>query len=143
MPQFNAYPTSTELLADDTILMWSDADGAVQQISGENLATALQLLWNPNLTVNILSSNTVLTSDYQFVQCNSGSTFTLTIPDSDSEVELLGKPFYISNKGAGTVTLQRSGSDTIGGATSLAIAQGESVIIISDGAGYWSTFGAP
>lgn len=43
----------------------------------------------------------------------------------------------IGNTGAGTVTIRRAGSDTIDGATSLAVAAGKTVLLMSDGSSVW------
>lgn len=58
--------------------------------------------------------------------CNKGTSFTLTIPTTITE----GKVFQVKNIGAGTVTIQSSGAETIDGAASVAIIQWESITIV-------------
>jgi len=127
----------TELLGEDIVLVWQDASGANKTITGQDLATSLQALMNPDETVTFITSNTLL-SDEQIVVANSGAPFTITLPTAmDHE----GQRYTIVNKGAGTLTVARTGSDTIGGATSLTLAQYHGYSFISDGQGVWFQVG--
>jgi len=137
MPKFDEYPTTSQLLAADTVLTFKDAAGAVKQISGTNLAASLKLLIDRALDVRVVSSATTLDEDDQFVIGNSASTFTITLPESTDNP---GLPVFISNKGAGTVTVAATGSDTIFGESSIPLPQYSAYIFIPDGLGMWHGF---
>ncbi len=138
MPQFSTYPTTSQLLAADTILTYKDAAGAIKQITGENLAAAIKLLMSRALDITILTSATTLDENSEFIICNSGSTFIVTLPESTDSP---GVPIYLSNKGAGTVSIVPTGSDTIAGESGISVIQYASVILIPDGLGMYHVFG--
>jgi hypothetical protein len=138
MPQYNGPALITELLAADIILVWQDSSAANKTIEFSDLVTSVQALLSKEDTVNILSSNTTLDDSYQFVVCNSGGTFTIVLPDASDNP---GLKFGISNKGAGTVTVQRTGGDVIaaGGAVgaTTTVTQYNSYTFQSDGVDSW------
>lgn len=137
MPQYNQPSLITSLVGADIILVWQTASGAVKTITGANLAASLQALMNFTDTVTQVSSNTLLSTE-QMVVANSGSTFTITLPSATANQ---GRRYTIVNKGAGTVTVARTGSDTIGGVTSLTLAQYHAYTFESDGNGMWFQIG--
>lgn len=137
MPQYNTPAAIASLLGPDIVLIWQTSSGAVKTITGQNLANSLQALMAFNDTVTFITSNTLL-STQQMVVANSGSTFTLTLPTASSNQ---GRRYTIVNKGAGVVTVARTGSDTIGGATSLTLAQYHAYTFESDGVGVWFQLG--
>lgn len=145
MPQYNSptLGTATVVVAGDYLLFWKTALAGNQQITMQNLATSLQGLMTFSDTVSILTSNTTLDGTYQMVVGNSGAGFNLTLP---AAVSYPGKRYRIVNKGAGAVTLLRTGGDTIaagagGAVTSLAIAQYYGYEVISDGVSMWYVMG--
>ncbi len=110
MPQYNSYGLINELLADDIILVWEDASSSNKNITFEDLVTSVNALLPKVDNVSIIAGNTTLDDSYQFVVCNSGGTFNITLPDASDNP---GLRFRIGNKGVGTVTVQRTGGDTI------------------------------
>ncbi len=137
MPQFNAYPLVTDFSAEDLFLVWRDSTGSVKTINGENLVATIKSLMLKNFAVLELNSALTLTAADEFVICNSGSAFTVTLPVN---ADYAGKPYYISNKGAGTINVAPDGTDTIAGASNLSIPQFSSHLLIADGLGMWSKF---
>jgi hypothetical protein len=75
---------------------------------------------------------TVLVSD-ETVICNKATAFTVTLPTA-----VVGQRFNFKNIGAGTVTLEGAGSDTIDGDLNQAIYQWEGVQVICIAANTWS-----
>jgi hypothetical protein len=132
------YPAYQPVAADYTIFV-RDSDGVMRTATMQILAELFASLASLNLTVTVIGVTTTLTTE-QLVVANSGSAIDLDLPASSLNT---GRTYRVYNQGAGAVTLDPNGSDTIGGAASLVLAQGESVIITSDGLGNWTTFGAP
>lgn len=67
------------------------------------------------------------------INCTSG-TFTVTLPTA---VGLTGQYFVVKNSGAGTITIEGDGSETIDGALFKTLAvQYESMTVISNGANW-------
>jgi hypothetical protein len=112
MPQYNSYPVITELLADDVLLVWQDSSSANKNIDFSDLVDSVNTLLPKTNTVTEVSSNVTLDEEYQTVVGNSGGTFTITLPAASAYE---GKPYRIGNKGAGTITVQTTGSDEIAG----------------------------
>lgn len=81
-----------------------------------------------------------LTSNDTFVNCDTTSgSFTLTLPAASV---VSGRTYHIKKTGAAnTCTIARAGSDTIDGATSIALTvENESRSIIGDGTSKWLVF---
>jgi len=134
MPQYNQPAAITTLSAADVVLIWQNAAAANKTITALNLATAL--LGMPGVaenTVTFYTSNQLLDQE-DVVIANAGSPFTITVP---AAVSYSGKVYRICNKGAGTITIQRSGADTIGGSISITLAQHAAVTLVSDGVSEW------
>lgn len=140
MPQYNSYALITELLAADIVLVYKDSTGSNKTITAQNFANSVRDLMDKKLTVTVVSGSVTLDGDDEFIVANSGAVFTITLPDS---ADFPGKPFYISNKGAGTVTVAATGTDTIAGDASIELAQYKSGIFIPDGLGMYHWFGNP
>jgi hypothetical protein len=104
------------------------------------LAQAIRRLCGGNATS--LSANTTLTADHAglvTVSAASGSR-TITLP---SAVAANGRPLRITlvrsdSTSANAVTVQRAGTDLVDGATSLSLAVGERVTLVSDGVSTWT-----
>lgn len=137
MPQYNFPALITSLLGPDIVLIWQTSSGANKTVTAQNLATSLEALMSFNDTVTFVTSNLML-STQQMVVANSGSTFTISLP---AAIDNPGRRFTIVNKGAGVVTIARTGTDTIGGATSLTLAQYHGYTFESDGQGVWFQIG--
>ncbi len=138
MPQFNSYPAITELLAADLILAYKATDGAVKTITAENFAASVKALTDKSLPVSNVNASRSLTVDDEFVVGNSASTFTLTLPVA---ADYAGLPIYVSNKGAGVITVDTVSPDTIIGQPSIGITQYEGLLFVSDGNQMWMVFG--
>ena len=76
-----------------------------------------------------------IASSFQRVDATAGN-ITLTVPADEGENWIL---FSRLDASANSVTLQRTGTDTIDGATSITLAAGEVRIIASNGSGAWTT----
>lgn len=137
MPQYDSPSLVTQFLSGDILLFWKTASGGVRTIIGSDLAVALQALMSFNDTVSFVSGNITLTTQTMVV-ANSAAPFTITLPASASNA---GKRYTIVNKGAGVITVARSGADTIGGATSLTLAQYHGYDFKADGVDTWYQIG--
>lgn len=135
MPQFNAYPAISSLLAADLILAYQYSSGSVKTITAEDLALSLHSLVPAFSTINTYAVNTTLGDDDAVAVANSGGTLTFTLPDATVNE---GQEITIYNRGAGTLTVQRAGSDTIGGDTSIELAQYQGLRLVSVGTGLWA-----
>jgi len=74
---------------------------------------------------------TILVTDYTVV-CNKGFAFTVTCPTA-----VVGQSFEIKNIGAGTVTVDGAGGDTIDGATTKDVHQWDCMVIKCISANTW------
>lgn len=137
MPQFSSYPPLTSFVATDLFLFWATGTGSVSTITGANLVASIKALNTSGLTTNILSANTTLDLTYQFVVGNSAGAFAILLPLGTSNADYTGRAYYFFNKGAGVVTFNVTGPDTINGAASLTFAQFTGGIIRYDGSGSW------
>ncbi len=140
MPKLNDtnYANATPVAADYMPFV-RDSNGDVKTVTMQALADLLQSLASLNLSVTVISVTTTL-STQQLVIASAGGAIDLDLPASSLNT---GRGYRVYNSGAGDVTLDPNGSDTIGGASSLVLSNGESVTIYSDGLGNWATFGQP
>lgn len=134
MPQYNSYPSITSLNPNDVILVWQDSSSSVKTISYEDLLAEIKADNSNTLNTTLINSDTTLTGSEQFVVVNSGSTVVVTLPLSASNT---GKPLIIARLGAGDVTVQRAGSDSIGSATSISLDQYDIATLTADGTTTW------
>lgn len=79
---------------------------------------------------------TVLATD-EVIIANLGSAIAINLPAAVAGN--VGKVYIIKNIGAGTATINRAGSDTIDGGTSLVLEQNQVTTIIVQAAGVWRT----
>lgn len=77
----------------------------------------------------VTDTATVLTTD-MIVFCNKATAFTLTLPTA---VGVSGKVYWLENEGAGTVTVDGDGAETINGSATQSMAQDEAITIASNG----------
>ncbi len=141
MPQFNAYPAKTNFVSADLFLLFDSLTSSVKTITGGNLVLSVKNLISDNVAVITTASNLTLNTANQYVISNSPGSITITLPDSTSLAPAyVGKKYYISNKGAGALTIQRSGADKINGSNSFSMTQNKAYLFISDGGGTWAVF---
>lgn len=138
MPQYNAPALISQLLAADVLLVWQDSTGVNKTITFEDFVTSVEDLFDKRQSVDEVAVNTVLDDTYELVVANSGGGITVTLPDA---LTYLGKTYSIVNKGAGTLTIARSGADTIGGATSVTMAQYKGYDFKATASGLWTQMG--
>lgn len=134
MPQYNSYPSITNLSPNDVILVWQDSSSSVKTISYEDLLAEIKADNSNTLNTTLINSDTILTGSEQFVVVNSGSAVVVTLPLSASNT---GKPLIIARLGAGAVTVERAGSDLIGSATSISLDQYDIATLTADGTTTW------
>jgi hypothetical protein len=118
--------TSTNIL-DDTIV---NADiNASAAIAGTKLADGAI---TPIKTSGGYVAKTALytaTNDDRVIDCTTG-TYTITLPTAASQT---GRTFIIRNSGTGTITIGRTGAETISGATSQTLAGYGYLQVVSNG----------
>ncbi len=138
MPQYNGPTLVSEALAADIVLFWKTSVAGNRTILFSDLVTSVEALLSKVDSVSVISANTTLDDTYQFVVCNSAGTFTITLPLASDNP---GLRFRIGNKGAGTVTVQRTAADVIaaGGVAgaSTTITQYNTYDFESDGVTVW------
>lgn len=116
--------TSANLL-DATIATADLAAGAVTPIKQSAGYVAKTALYTP-------------TNDDRVIDCTSG-TYTITLPTAVSQS---GRTFIIRNSGTGTITIGRTGAETIAGATTQTLAGYGFIEVVSDGANWLVLRGA-
>ena len=107
--------TSTNIL-DGTIATADLADGAITPIKTSGGYVAKTALYTA-------------TNDDRIIDCTTG-TYTITLPTAASQT---GRRFVIRNSGTGTITIGRTGAETIAGATSQTLAGYGHLEVISNG----------
>ena len=116
--------TSTDLLTN------LFQDGQTAGISAQDLRDLIVSLDSSYIAVS--ATYTILTTD-STVDCTSG-TFTATLPTA---VGLEGKIFNIKNSGAGVITIEGDGTETIDGSLNASLAtQYESITVQSNNANW-------
>jgi hypothetical protein len=101
------------------------------------------LSWIGSTTENIFNETTTsltLNTSHETILCSNGSGCIVTLPDANT---FIGKKYKIVNFNAtGTITINRSGGDTINNAqTSISLAsQHDKTFILSVGNNQWYTF---
>lgn len=88
--------------------------------------------------VDNISGNTTASSIYKFYYGNTtGGSFTFTLPLAAAYQGLEVNVYNITFGGSNTISVSRSGSDTINGGTSDSIAAGENRRYVSNGTGWY------
>jgi hypothetical protein len=89
------------------------------------------------LVQNIVGADTIVVTN-DVVRLQAG-TYAVVVPLATGS----GKQIYVCQDGAGTITLTRSGADTIGGLTSYALmAVGAACVLIDEASGIWGLLGS-
>src|SRR5262249_46049058 len=137
MPQWTTYPVTTTVNLTDTFLI--NQSGVLKQVSFGDLVSAITAEQNGALPTTIINADTVLSSDGRGqVVVNGGGPVSVTLPLANGNA---GIGFWVVNKGAGAVTMQPSGSDTIGGNLTVTLSQYQNGIFVSDSSNLWTRFG--
>jgi len=79
-----------------------------------------------------INSNTTLSGVHNVVNCTN-NTFTVTLPTA---VGIEGREYVVKNSGAGVITLEGDGTETIDGNLNLTLNQYDSYTVVSDGANW-------
>ena len=96
--------------------------------------------WNDqhsiSLQIDIISGAAAISLADDLVRLEAG-TYSVTVPLATGS----GKPIYVCQDGAGTITLAPTGADTIGGQASVSLrAIGTSFILVDEAAGIWGLY---
>ena len=105
-------------------------------LAGTGIVAVGSLLSQAVPVTNFNSSYTAGINDRAIMFVWSGASGTLTLPAASS----VGNSWflYLRNGGSGAIVVDPSGTPTIDGATSLSFQPGESAIIATDGANYFT-----
>lgn len=131
-----AQHTKAQLATDISTCFPDNTTGAITPATVRTCMTTLMNSWQQYASVNAQTgaSYTVALSDYgQLVTFNNSGAVAVTLPQATSSFAAFN--FFATNLGAGTVTITPTTS-TINGASSLALSQGQSVWVVSDGTNY-------
>lgn len=121
--------TST-MIANDTIV---DADiNASAAIAGSKLADGAITPIKQSAGYTAKTALYTPTNDDRVIDCTSG-TYTVTLPTAVSQT---GRTFVIRNSGTGTITIGRTGAETVAGATSQTLAGKGFLEVVSDGSNW-------
>ncbi len=122
---------------DEKVLAALGASGTILTSNGSSLPPSFQAAPAAGLAPSYTAqTGTYAAAANDFVDCTSGS-FTVTLPLSSSNAN---KAIWIVNSGAGTITIGRTSSDTIGnqsGQTSQTLNPGDEMTMLSSGTGVW------
>lgn len=128
--------TVTGLLKAASGVLGAAVSGAdVKTINGNSVLGAGDLAISLSITPSARTSNTILASSDKaaLIHVTSG-TFTQTITAATT----LGSGWFCfyENSGSGVVTLDPNDAETINGATTMLLAQGESALLVCDGTNF-------
>ena len=112
---------------DDTLITLTDPDSTEDFTLDiiDFAPTLRRKITSKSATYTILLTDDVI--DF------TANTFTATLPTA---VGIKGKYFDIKNSGAGIVTLEGDGSETIDGSLNETLAAGDAISVLSDGANW-------
>ena len=106
----------------------------------DGLEARLTAIENDNAftaVTNVTTATYTVLGTEELIVANRGSSIAITLPAAVTAN--IGFGFMIKNIGVGTATLNRAGSDTIDGGTSLALATGQAAHVTVVAAGTWSS----
>jgi hypothetical protein len=104
-------------------LYFNQLDNVLRGIMATQASTVSVLAYRA-----VSATATVAATDF-LVECTSG-TFTVNLPTA---VGIPGQQFEVKNSGAGTITVDPSGAETIDGASTKTLAQYDALRIMSNG----------
>lgn len=139
-PAFAQGKSKAVLGAEITSQFPDNTTGAITPLILRTVTTDFLNSWQQFPTYNAQTgiTYTFLTGDYgAVVTFNNAGAVAVTLPTPTGATGnfAIGWNVYVRNIGAGTVTITPSGA-TINGAATLAVAQNQSIWIISDGTNY-------
>lgn len=126
-------PIRTSLNTPELPAVWAEFFRTLQQQLAVIVAGALRPTYTAQTTTYTAVAN-------DLVACTSG-TFTVTLPLASAN---LNQVIWVVNHGSGTITVGRTGADTVGLATSQTLntggagRQGDAMVFISDGLSNWA-----
>lgn len=138
---FGSTPTAYGAGISSDVLVLQPADGSnpgaislSDQTLGAGVKTVAGLTSTARLTLPYTAKTTTytITASDHTVDCTSG-TFTVTLPTA---VGCQGRIYVVKNSGAGTITLDADGSETIDGSASLSLAATNCYTVQSNGANW-------
>jgi hypothetical protein len=120
--------------------LWLDTtNGLIKQRNGANTGWIIRSTAAETRVVAKSSAYTVVDDDFGKTFKASG-TWSLALTAAATLAD--GFWFEVRNTGSGTITIDPDGSEQVDGATTVALAAGESCTVVCDGAGFF-TIGRP
>ena len=123
---YNLTITTDAGVGAEGILYISPSAAILSSTTGVQLGGSIRTAYN-----NYAATHTITALD-NIVDCTSG-TFTVTLPTA---VSIAGRQYIIKNSGAGTITLEADGTETIDGALNVTLATKKCYTVVSDGANW-------
>lgn len=136
----NKVINTTGAVTDLQVAIFNGTTGKVIKNSSAtingDLTTLVQLKTTKSRfqNINTYTGDQLLDTTNDIVICNKASAMTITLPAAATVANIV---YQIKNKGAGTVTVDPNGAETIDGDATLDLLTYESVTICSDGAAWW------
>ena len=134
---------STELAVGNTVIgtLYAEDNGSGGTQNGRLKVLQLDSTQGGHLAALRITTATSVTlaAEDEYVTCSNASAVTVNVPAAASHVNRL---FFIKNIGAGTVTVDPNGSETVfttSAVTTVALSTGDSLRMISNGTG-WIAF---
>ncbi|WP_297826410.1 hypothetical protein [Mycobacterium sp.] len=84
-----------------------------------------------------LSAAAPIPSGSSVVVYRGGAGQVLTLPPASAQGASIGQVLFVLNATASSVTIARTGADTVGGGASVSLSAGALMILASDGVGRW------
>ena len=100
-----------------------------------NLTTAFDRTW-PHNGVETASATASITAGQRGTHFEASNTITLNLLAAGTATD--GFMISVRNGGSGIVTIDPDGSETINGAATLAVAAGDSVLVVCDGSNWFA-----
>lgn len=134
---------STELAVGNTVIgtLYAEDNGSGGTQNGRFKVLQLDSTQGGHLAALRVTTATSVTlaAEDEYVTCSNASSVTVNVPAAASHTNRL---FFIKNIGAGTVTVDPNGSETVfttSAVTTVALSTGDSLRMISNGTG-WIAF---
>lgn len=123
---FNLYITTDGGVGAESLFSFSPLGVLLRSYEGLTLGGAIRTTYS-----GYVAAHTITAAD-NIVDCTSG-TFTVTLPTA---VSIAGRQYIIKNSGAGTITLEGDGTETIDGALNVTLATKKCYTVVSDGSNW-------